>query len=92
MLAVGTSLALVPRKGQRRIRKTTRFAAFMRYRPEATVEVLLMFSKELGAMEPGSLIPPGVHTLADVIHYGRKKGVCPYFTVRRMVCHALAGH
>lgn len=37
-------------------------------------------------MEPGSLIPPGIWTLADVLEYGRDKGVCPYFAVRRMVC------
>jgi len=36
-------------------------------------------------MEPGSLIPPGIWTLADVLEYGRDKGVCPYFAVRRMV-------
>src|SRR6266576_6067108 len=36
-------------------------------------------------MEPGQLIPPGIWTLADVIEYGREKGVCPYFAVRRMV-------
>jgi DNA excision repair protein ERCC-2 len=36
-------------------------------------------------MEPGSLIPPGIWTLADVLEYGREKGVCPYFAVRRMV-------
>ena len=41
--------------------------------------------QELGKMEPGSLIPPGIWTLADVLSYGREKGVCPYFTIRRMV-------
>ncbi|KIY44459.1 DNA repair helicase [Fistulina hepatica ATCC 64428] len=43
------------------------------------------FHETLGKMEPGALIPPGIHTLADVLDYGRKKGVCPYFLVRRMV-------
>ncbi|KIO34454.1 hypothetical protein M407DRAFT_218674 [Tulasnella calospora MUT 4182] len=43
------------------------------------------FHDELGLLEPGNLIPQGIHTLADVIDYGRKKGLCPYFTVRRMV-------
>jgi Rad3-related DNA helicase len=28
---------------------------------------------------------PGIHTLADVLEYGKEKGVCPYFLVRRMV-------
>ncbi|KII88515.1 hypothetical protein PLICRDRAFT_176097 [Plicaturopsis crispa FD-325 SS-3] len=41
--------------------------------------------ENLGKMEPGSLIPPGIHTLADVMQYGRDSGVCPYFTVRRMM-------
>ncbi|KAJ7774621.1 hypothetical protein DFH07DRAFT_986604 [Mycena maculata] len=41
--------------------------------------------ENLGKMEPGSLIPPGIWTLADVLQYGRDQGVCPYFTVRRMV-------
>ena len=36
-------------------------------------------------MEAGQLIPPGIWTLADVLQNGRDKGVCPYFTVRRMV-------
>lgn len=36
-------------------------------------------------MEAGNLIPPGIHTLSDVLQYGRDKGVCPYFTIRRMV-------
>ena len=36
-------------------------------------------------MEAGSLLPSGIWTLADVLQYGRSKGVCPYFAVRRMV-------
>ena len=36
-------------------------------------------------MEAGSLLPSGIWTLADVLEYGRNKGVCPYFAVRRMV-------
>ncbi|KAH8117593.1 DNA repair helicase [Phellopilus nigrolimitatus] len=43
------------------------------------------FHDELGLLEPGNLIPPGIHTLADVLQYGRDKGVCPYFTIRRMM-------
>ncbi|KAJ7685167.1 hypothetical protein DFH06DRAFT_1157671 [Mycena polygramma] len=41
--------------------------------------------ENLGKMEPGSLIPPGIWTLADVLEYGRDNGVCPYFAVRRMM-------
>lgn len=45
--------------------------------------------KNLGRMEPGKLIPPGIWTLADVMEYGHKHGTCPYFVVRRMVGFAL---
>ncbi|KAL5511873.1 RAD3 [Sanghuangporus vaninii] len=43
------------------------------------------FHDNLEDFEPGNLIPPGIHTLADVLQYGRDKGTCPYFTVRRMM-------
>ncbi|KDQ14081.1 hypothetical protein BOTBODRAFT_132974 [Botryobasidium botryosum FD-172 SS1] len=39
----------------------------------------------LNAYDPGSLIPPGIWTLADVRRYGEEKKVCPYFTIRRMM-------
>ncbi|KAF8238674.1 DNA repair helicase [Tricholoma matsutake] len=41
--------------------------------------------EKLGELEPGNLIPSGIWTLADVLQYGRDNGVCPYFTVRRMM-------
>nr|ODN87309.1 DNA excision repair protein ERCC-2 [Cryptococcus depauperatus CBS 7841] len=40
---------------------------------------------ELNNYEPGNLIPPGVYTFDDVKKYGQSKGVCPYFTIRRML-------
>ncbi|OCB89700.1 DNA repair helicase [Sanghuangporus baumii] len=43
------------------------------------------FHDNLEDFEPGNLVPPGIHTLADVLQYGRDKGTCPYFTVRRMM-------
>ncbi|TDL27469.1 DNA repair helicase [Rickenella mellea] len=43
------------------------------------------FHEELGKLEAGSLIPPGIWTLSDITNYGRDKGVCPYFAVRRMM-------
>lgn len=46
---------------------------------------LCSFHEELGKMEPAHLIPRGVWTLEDVKEYGRDKGVCPYFAVRRML-------
>ncbi|KAK1232220.1 TFIIH/NER complex ATP-dependent 5'-3' DNA helicase subunit [Marasmius sp. AFHP31] len=41
--------------------------------------------ENLGKLEPGHLVPPGIWTLADLLQYGRDKGTCPYFTVRRML-------
>lgn len=41
--------------------------------------------QELNNYETGNLIPAGVYTLDDVKRYGIEKGVCPYFTIRRMV-------
>ncbi|KAJ8584284.1 DNA repair helicase [Rhizopogon salebrosus TDB-379] len=41
--------------------------------------------ENLGKREPGSIIPPGIWTLADVLQYGRDNKICPYFTVRRMM-------
>ena len=43
-------------------------------------------------MEPGNLIPSGIWTLADVLQYGRDKGVCPYFAIRRMVTYTFLLH
>lgn len=47
--------------------------------------IVCLSLQTLGKMEPGHLIPGGIWTLADVLQYGRDKGVCPYFAVRRMV-------
>ncbi|TFK29934.1 transcription factor TFIIH complex subunit Rad15 [Coprinopsis marcescibilis] len=44
--------------------------------------------ENLGAMEPGTLIPSGIWTLEDVLEYGRQKVICPYFAVRRMMAFA----
>lgn len=46
---------------------------------------LCSFHEELGKLDPGRLIFPGVWTLEEVMDYGRDKGVCPYFAVRRMI-------
>lgn len=60
----------------------------------STVRLLLCTShadactwQNLGKLDPGNLIPQGIWTLADVLQYGRDKGVCPYFLVRRMVLY-----
>ncbi|PVG04461.1 putative RAD3-DNA helicase/ATPase [Serendipita vermifera] len=39
----------------------------------------------LNDMEPGSLVPHGIWTLADLVEMGRKSTTCPYFTIRRMM-------
>ncbi|KAI1795909.1 DNA repair helicase [Ganoderma leucocontextum] len=41
--------------------------------------------ENLGKLEPGNLIPPGIWTLADVLQHGRDNKICPYFLVRRMM-------
>ncbi|EJT46976.1 general RNA polymerase II transcription factor [Trichosporon asahii var. asahii CBS 2479] len=46
---------------------------------------LCSWHEELNNYEPGHLIPEGVWTLDDVKKYGQEKGVCPYFTIRRMM-------
>lgn len=46
---------------------------------------LCSFHEELGKLEPGHLIPPGVWTLEEVMNYGHARGLCPYFAVRRMI-------
>ena len=43
------------------------------------------FHEELGKLEPGHLIPPGVWTLEELKEYATEKGICPYFAVRRMI-------
>ncbi|KAI0818617.1 DNA repair helicase [Irpex lacteus] len=42
-------------------------------------------SQNLGKLEPGNLIPPGIWTLSDVLQRGRDHKICPYFLVRRMM-------
>nr|ASF90271.1 hypothetical protein SPAR02645 [Bartheletia paradoxa] len=42
-------------------------------------------SFELGKLEPGNLIPDGIWTLDQIKTYGKEKGICPYFAVRRMM-------
>ncbi|KAG7092447.1 DNA-dependent ATPase of the nucleotide excision repair factor 4 complex [Marasmius oreades] len=41
--------------------------------------------ENLGKLEAGRLVPPGIWTLADLLQHGRDEGTCPYFTVRRML-------
>lgn len=43
------------------------------------------YHEELGKLEPGHLVPPGVWTIEEVKEYGRERGVCPYFAIRRMM-------
>lgn len=61
------------------------YVVSMRYVPSVTDLRADRCAQELNNYEPGNLIPPGVYTLDDVKKYGQEKGVCPYFTIRRMV-------
>ncbi|TCD60589.1 DNA-dependent ATPase of the nucleotide excision repair factor 4 complex [Steccherinum ochraceum] len=68
-----------------RCRDLTNAAVCERGRQNPGSVELCDWHEELGKLEPGNLIPPGVWTLADVLQYGRDKKVCPYFLVRRMM-------
>ncbi|CAK5277420.1 unnamed protein product [Mycena citricolor] len=68
-----------------RCRDLTNAVACEKGRADPGSVELCDWHENLGQMEPGSLIPPGIWTLADVLDYGREKSVCPYFTVRRMM-------
>ncbi|KAJ7632611.1 hypothetical protein FB45DRAFT_912930 [Roridomyces roridus] len=68
-----------------RCRDLTNSATCEKGRADPGSVELCDWHENLGQMEPGSLVPPGIWTLADVLQYGRDKGVCPYFTVRRMM-------
>ncbi|KAJ7063293.1 hypothetical protein C8F01DRAFT_1132382 [Mycena amicta] len=68
-----------------RCRDLTNAAACEKGRANPGSVPLCDWHETLGQLEPGNLIPAGIWTLADVLEYGREKGVCPYFTVRRMM-------
>ncbi|KAF8964680.1 hypothetical protein BDZ97DRAFT_1659853 [Flammula alnicola] len=68
-----------------RCRDLTNSAVCEKGRADPGSVELCDWHETLGKMEPGHLIPPGIWTLADVLQYGRDKGVCPYFAVRRMM-------
>ncbi|CAE6440515.1 unnamed protein product [Rhizoctonia solani] len=46
---------------------------------------LCAWHEGLNDFEEGALIPPGIHTLADISNMGRERTTCPYFTIRRMM-------
>ncbi|TXT12554.1 uncharacterized protein COLE_02964 [Cutaneotrichosporon oleaginosum] len=66
-------------------RDLTSSYACERGRAEPGSVPLCSWHEELNNYETGNLIPPGVWTLDDVKKYGQDKGVCPYFTIRRMM-------
>lgn len=68
-----------------RCRDLTNAAVCERGRQDPGSVDLCDWHEKLGELEPGNLIPSGIWTLADVLQYGRDNGVCPYFTVRRMM-------
>lgn len=72
-----------------RCRDMTNARVCERGRKEPGSVELCSFHEELGKLEPGHLLPHGVWTLEDVREYGKQRGICPYFAVRRMVSHPL---
>ncbi|KAH9951244.1 hypothetical protein B0H21DRAFT_718020 [Amylocystis lapponica] len=68
-----------------RCRDLTNSAVCERGRQNPGSVDLCDWHEDLGKLEPGNLIPPGIWTLADVLQHGRDNRVCPYFTVRRMM-------
>ncbi|KXN89263.1 DNA repair helicase rad15 [Leucoagaricus sp. SymC.cos] len=68
-----------------RCRDLTNTAVCEKGRADPGSVELCDWHENLGKLEPGNLLPGGVWTLADVLEYGKDKGICPYFTVRRMM-------
>ncbi|KAG7452521.1 DNA repair helicase [Guyanagaster necrorhizus] len=68
-----------------RCRDMTNAAVCEKGRADPGSVELCDWHENLGKLEPGSLIPPGISTLADILQYGRDNITCPYFTVRRML-------
>ncbi|KZP11988.1 DNA repair helicase [Athelia psychrophila] len=68
-----------------RCRDLTNSAVCEKGRAEPGSVEMCDWHENLGQLEPGSLVPGGVWTLADVLQHGRDTKTCPYFTVRRMM-------
>ncbi|KAF9264691.1 DNA repair helicase [Marasmius fiardii PR-910] len=68
-----------------RCRDLTNSAACEKGRADPGSVELCDWHENLGKLEPGNLVPPGIWTLADLLQHGRDGGTCPYFTVRRML-------
>ncbi|QRW01863.1 DNA repair helicase RAD3 [Ceratobasidium sp. AG-Ba] len=68
-----------------RCRDLTSSAACERGRADPENNPLCAWHEGLNDMEEGALVPPGIHTLADVSNLGRERTTCPYFTIRRMM-------
>ncbi|KAG9079891.1 hypothetical protein FS749_008201, partial [Ceratobasidium sp. UAMH 11750] len=68
-----------------RCRDLTSAAACERGRADPENNPLCAWHEGLNDMEEGALVPPGIHTLADISNLGRERTTCPYFTIRRMM-------
>ncbi|KIK57838.1 hypothetical protein GYMLUDRAFT_262992 [Collybiopsis luxurians FD-317 M1] len=68
-----------------RCRDLTNAAVCEKGRADPGSVELCDWHENLGKLEPGSLVPRGIMTLADVLQHGRDSTTCPYFTVRRML-------
>ncbi|KAJ3514843.1 hypothetical protein NLJ89_g2127 [Agrocybe chaxingu] len=64
-----------------RCRDLTNSAVCEKGRADPGSVELCDWHETLGKMEAGHLIPMGIWTLADILQYGRDKGICPYFAM-----------
>ncbi|TIB12971.1 hypothetical protein E3P77_01533 [Wallemia ichthyophaga] len=68
-----------------RCRDLTSAHAVQRGRDDPSSHELCSYHENLSELAPGEIIPPGIWTIEDVRKFGQQKGLCPYFSVRRMV-------
>lgn len=68
-----------------RCRDLTSAHAVQRGRDDPSSHELCSYHEGLSELAPGEIIPPGIWTIDDVRKFGQQKGLCPYFSVRRMV-------
>lgn len=68
-----------------RCRDLTNSAAVEKGRNDPGNYPLCAWHEGLNDLEEGAIIPPGIHTLADVSNVGRERTICPYFAIRRMM-------
>ncbi|TIA91592.1 hypothetical protein E3P99_01006 [Wallemia hederae] len=68
-----------------RCRDLTSMHAVQKGRSDPDSHELCSYHEGLSELQPGEIVPPGIWTIEDVRKFGQQKGLCPYFSVRRMV-------